>query len=258
MKGRRRVAKPRRQMRRRALPKRYLDVHSFKLTGKETTIYTTNTDPPNVATSGPGVGISNLSIFPNGVARFGGVYIGSIASTTQWTQLSTLFDRYKIHGIKLTFIPEWNQSPAGQVVAAPVNLPVMKIVHDYDDSSVPTVGDVWARQGKIYRLTRPFSVFYRPKVANTVYNGIATSAFSVLKAPYLNSSYANVPHYGLKFAIKDWTATSGMCLRIETTYYVSVREQINVGAVGHTGEEEAAPFEENAEQQEDVACELKP
>lgn len=198
--------------------KQFRDVHSFKLTGNETSIVTVPGTPANVATKGPGLGVGNLAIDGNGLSRFGGIYIGTFSACTQFNQLNTLFDRYKIHGIKVTFIPEWN---IGFTTATSSALPVMKVVHDYDDSSVPTVGDVWARQGKIYRLTRPVSCYIRPKIANTVYNGAVTSAYSVAKAPYLNMSYGSVPHYGLKFAVKDLPTGAVNTIRVETTYSVS-------------------------------------
>lgn len=253
----------RRNMRRKIRSTRYKDVHSFKLQANETIVFNSGSiGIPNVSTKGPGLGIGNLTFGPAGgvvqTARFGGVYVSTANATTQWSQLNTLFDRYKIHGVRLTFIPEWNVQFIGQGT-----IPVMKVVKDYDDATVPSVGDVWARQGREYRLNRPFSVYIRPKVGNALYNGALTTAYSVQKAPYINTSYAAVPHWGLKFAVKDWVADQGSfypncTLRVEATYYMSFREQINIGAVGHTGEEAADEIEQNAELVEDVACELKP
>lgn len=238
----------------------YRDVKAFKLSSKEMTIQTISSGSPAVATvvtTGVGVGIGNLSVAGNR-ARFGGAMGISVSNTNQWSQLSTLFDRYKIHGVKYTFIPEFSMS---DVVGTGV-LPTIKFAYDYDDANIPKIGDIWSRQGRELRLTKPVSVYVRPKVATTLFAGSGVSGFAVQKAPYINCAYSGLPHFGLKFAVKDWYApasNANVVLRIEATYYVTFREQINIGALGH---EEEQPVSETPadvlELNEEVACELKP
>lgn len=249
--------------------KNYRDVKSFKLQAKTCLIYSTaQGGVANVSGTGIGFGIDNLQI-ANNRASFTGTYVSTLGATFQVSQLNTLFDRYKIHGVRLRFIPQWNMVDiAGQTVK-----PVMKIVHDYDDSNINgsnTVGSIWARQGKTIPLSgKSFSVFLRPKVANALYNGALVSGYSTLKAPYINMSYTNVPHYAMKFAIKDWYTTTSsnqnIRMRIEPVYYVSFREQICQGAddtiiaVDENGNEVAVDNEldQDVNLEEDVPCELK-
>lgn len=245
--------KPRAQRKKRvAKSTRFRDVHSFKLTGKEMTV---QQGTGGLVSTGTGVGIGNVTVTGN-LARFGGVMGIAVANTNQWTQLNTLFDRYKIVGVKYTFYPSWNVNTS----AMTTNIPTMKLVHDYDDANVPRIGDVWARQGRLYRLNKPVSIFVRPKVATAVFSGSGSYGYSVQKAPYINCAYSGLPHYALKFAVKDWPdLDDSAILRIEATYYVTFREQINIGALGH--EEPSPENEESApilEQEEEVACELKP
>lgn len=252
MPARKGMRKPRAQKKKRiAKSKRFRDVHSFKLSAKEMTI---QESPSGIVTTGVGVGVGNVTV-ANGLYRFGGVMGIAVGNTNQWTQLNTLFDRYKIVGVKYTFYPSWNVN-TDQVT----NIPTMKLVHDYDDANVPRIGDVWSRQGRLYRLNKPVSVYVRPSVATAVFAGSGSYGYSVQKAPYINTAYSALPHYALKFAVKDWPALDDTAtIRIEATYYVTFREQINIGALGH---EEPSPENEQttpiAEQEESVACELKP
>lgn len=240
---------------------RFADVHSFKLTGAETRIFSApDGSTPQVLTSGPNVGIGNIALSGAGafqVARYAGVAYMAAVNTTQWTQLNTLFDRYKIHGVKYTFIPEFN---VAQTSGSGV-LPVIKFVHDYDDAIVPTVGDVWSRQGKVYRFNKPISVYVKPKILlNVLQSGAAGYWGLAQKSQYLNTAFGNIPHVGLKFAVKDWSAPNGLAsvvCRIETTYYMTLREQLNTSAVGHDGDEPALELPEIGVA-EDGACELKP
>lgn len=249
--------------------KLFRDVKSFKLQGKTCLIYSTASGGvANVSGTGIGFGIDNLTI-ANNRASFTGTYVSTLGATFQVSQLNTLFDRYKIHGVKLKFIPQWNMIDiAGQTVK-----PVIKLVHDYDDANINgsnTVGSIWARQGKTIPLNgKPFSVYLKPKVANALYNGALVSGYSTLRAPYINMSYTSVPHYALKFAVKDWYTTTNsnqnIRMRIEPTYYVTFREQICQGAddtiiaLDENGNEIAVENELDQDEnlEEDVPCELK-
>lgn len=227
-KGRRRVQRPRKVLRR----GKYADVHSMKLSAQSMYIASNGSSTGPVA-QGSGIGIANPIQNSNGSTNswwLSGAFGFQLANTLQKDQLVTLYDRYKINGVKLTFYPEWNtnQIQGGGMI------PQIKIVHDYDDNSYPTPGDVWARQGKIYRLTRPFSVFVRPKVVVPV--GASTGGNMCIRAPFLDCSNPLTTHFGLKFAVRDWYASgsnstvSNQTLRVEATYYVTFRNQIRVGA----------------------------
>lgn len=231
---RRRVAR-RRVARRPALARpvrRYADAHSFRLSGQSMAIISTGAAGGPIAV-GSGIGIGSPVQGGNGSSNswwLGGAFGFSLDKTLQVSQLQTLFDRYKINGVKLTFYPEWNFNQ----VQGGAFLPQMKIVHDYDDNSYPTPGDVWARRGKIYRLDKPFSIFVRPKLVVGV---AATGGGNIVqRAQYLDMANVVTPHFGIKFAIRDWYASgssatvSNQTLRVEAEYFVTVKNQIRVGA----------------------------
>ena len=133
--------------------RKYKDMYNFKLTGNENSISTlVGSSGPGVNAFGPGLQITANPLPLNGArCRFGGIMTFALSQTTQFTQLNTLFDRYKINGVRVRFIPEWNVS---DIVGTGL-LPVIKIVNDYDDVTVPTLGDVWCRRGREYRLDKP-------------------------------------------------------------------------------------------------------
>lgn len=263
------------QRKRLAVRSRYADVKSFKLTGYECQVFSTYQsgapNPLNVSTSGAGLGIANLAIV-GGKSSFTGTYVSAFTNTVQFSQLNTLFDRYKIHGVKLTFIPQW--SDVDQIGTGII--PVMKIIHDYDDAnisdSVNSVNSIWARQGKVVSLRngRPVSVFLRPKLQQAFNGGSGLTSYGTQKASYLNMTYPNTPHYALKFAVRDWytpsSATANVRMKVEVVYYVTLREQICGNAPGLTiqvdenGNEvhQNTEIDQQLEFSEDIPCELKP
>lgn len=241
---------------------KYADVKSFKLSCTESTwVSVTGGVAPYVTTTGPTVAIGNQTVTGSGgsLVRFGGACQFTLGYTNQYSQLRTLFDRYRINGVKLRFIPQFNIAPVGITT-----IPVIKFARDYDDNLIPNVGDIWARQGPEYRFNKPVTIFVRPRILESVYVSGANTTVpgATVKMPYLNMSYAGqIPGYGLKFAVKDWpsgAATGANCIcRIEATYYVTFREQINVGLTDHvSGETEVLDNADGV--QEDVPCELRP
>lgn len=214
--------------------KRFADVKSFKLPARTCAIYSAVVGGnPSATVAGPGLAISPPA--PAGTTnrtQFMGVYTAYMNSVYT-PQLVNLFDRYKIVGVKLKFIPQWNMiNIEGKPIA-----PEMKIVYDFDDAQVTnqTVAQIWARRGKVFRLDKPVTVYYKPRVPFNVYSLTNPTAFTSSKAPYINQVYQDVPHFGLKFAIRDWytTTTQGqnIQMRVEAQYYVSLREQLNPEAV---------------------------
>lgn len=254
--------------------KLFADVKSFKLTGIECALFSTvqsGSPSTNVSSSGIGLSIANLTRPTQNTAQFVGTYISAFNNVYQAGQLKTLFDRYKIHGVKLKFIPQWTDVQQGGSEVSPV----MKIVSDYDDPNINdlpnTVSSIWARQGKIFQLNKPFSVYIRPKLLQAFNNGlVGTPAYGTQKATYLNMSYPNVPHYAMKFAIKDWytpnTTGVNIKLKVEPTYYVSLREQIcpNAQEPALAVDEEGNLIHQNVENMEilefneEIPCEVKP
>lgn len=161
--------------------------------------------------------------------RFGAVAYFKMSNCLQYSELTALYDRYKIAGIKWRIIPLSNvASVNGQGV-----IPTMVYHVDYDDALTPTSdADVRVKAGaKEVRLDKPRSIYFKPKVAQSILGASAGTAYSVPKnAPYINMSYPDVPHYGLKMYFRDVnlsaasTSSINTCFRIETTYYLACKD----------------------------------
>jgi len=164
-------------------------------------------------------------------SQFGGVINFNLAFLMAYDYfLKTNFDRYRINLIKVRVIPENNFSQ----VSGTGTLATMKIVRDYDDANLPTVGDIEIRRGTTYLLNKPFSFSLKPKMLTGIYSpavtGSAVIPAGVKKADWINMGYAQVPHLGIKFMVRDWfNAGNDLQVRFQITYMVSVREQLQVG-----------------------------
>ena len=217
----------------------YSDAHNFKFAGIPTQITTGPYSAGPPVTGGPlsaGAVItqSTASLSPTGRSLYNVAGVFQFCANTinpaNWKIVNTTFDRYKINKITVRVIPEFSVSDQANTGT----LPVMKVVRDLDDAMVPSLGDVWARRGTLHRLNKPFTITLKPKVAFAISNA-TLGGYAPMPAPWINTTYAAIPHLGVKFGIKDFfnsiTPNNGT-IRFEIMYYVSVREQLSVGAVG--------------------------
>jgi len=161
--------------------------------------------------------------------RFGAVSYFKLSNVLQSGDLTALYDRYKINGIKIKIIPLSNMaSTNGQGL-----IPTMLYHTDYDDALTPTDdATVRVKAGaKEVRLDRTRTIYIKPKIADAILGASAGTAYSVPKAaPYINMSYPDVPHYGLKMYFRDvnlnsaTASSTNTCIRFETTYYISCKD----------------------------------
>lgn len=171
---------------------------------------------------------SNLLTLTASNVFVGNGYNFILQQAAGYTDFTPLFDQYKISAVKLTFIP-WrtNSTVEFNSVAAGTNtIPRFATAIDYDDSSAPANFDVLRQYQtcKITPITQKHTVFLKPMYSNEVYNG-ATSAYSPARG-WLDCTYTQVPHYGLKVGIESAGTGSpidAFGFNIEAKFYLAFR-----------------------------------
>lgn len=149
-------------------------------------------------------------------------------------ELTAIADKYKINWVKVRVFSTSNTASAGSVA----QLPSLLWSQDEDDAALPassTAGLESIRE-KMSSKFRQFkqnggaiSMFYKPKIVNTVAGaaGAATAA-GVISAPYLDTSAATIPHYGVKGYIQDVNLTATPAVytqfKFDVTMSVSLKD----------------------------------
>lgn len=153
-----------------------------------------------------------------------------LASVLQLSDLTNMYDRYKIVGVKLQIHYLCNTAIAQDVsnITQRSNLPVLYYAFDGDDASDNT--DVQIRQkgyckSVVLNANRPLSLYFKPRVNKELNTGTATGLSSE-KAPFIDCNSSFVAHFGMKFSIKDWVGGDGInnALRITPTYYLAMAD----------------------------------
>lgn len=230
--GRRAARRGRRVYRRRNYRRAVSRVHTIKRMGQSMLIQEDGTGAPIVTQNATTtLNISNISagLLPS-TYQFGGSIQFRLNAVADYADLTQLFDRYKITGVKVKMLYQQNIADAQSVGA----LPVMWFAQDFDDSVVPTSStDVQVKQyakTRILNGNREFSVFIRPRLSKVLAaDALAGAGASSERPCFVDCAYPQVPHYGLKFWIDGWHQGSpsqeiAQALRIQTTYYLKLKD----------------------------------
>lgn len=235
--GRRSVRRGRKGVRRNYRLKRSVPgiVHRVKRFGQEVIIRNTNVGGSWVPTM-----TTNDAFFmssPTQSTALAGNYdytlstLFKLSSVNQPSDLTNLFDRYKISGVclKIQYLQNVG-SPQGvpNVGAVYSNLPTIVYAFDGDDANVNTA-DVIQQKGyaktRVLNANRPLSVYIRPRVTKEIYNSTISTGYSSEKACWLDANSSSIPHFGLKMSIRDWvSAENTNALRITPIYYLQFKD----------------------------------
>lgn len=136
-----------------------------------------------------------------------------LAQIQDATDLTALYDTYRIKGVKVEFNFNSSAAPNDPVSfedRVPEGMEVW-VFEDLTDSTTPTTPSEFTSRSGVRRLfpdnSGMVSIFLRPKPLGAVYNGVEAPAAAATwthdaKAPFFSCSYPGIPHYGLKIAYK--------------------------------------------------------
>lgn len=143
--------------------------------------------------------------------------LGDLPSYTEFT---TLFDSYRLTGVKMVFTPRINSTYATNNLN---NVGILYYARDLDDSTNTDLSALMQYQDtKFVTGYNAFSVYIRPKVTMEVYNTSVTSAYS-MGSPWIDNNYPFVPYYGLKVYWDNTPLTEGVAYDVNATYYVKFK-----------------------------------
>lgn len=129
-----------------------------------------------------------------------GAYVAALQQLPEYTDFTSLFQQYRINGVKFEFIPSPNVTDGNVASAAPLVWGQFGSALDFDDNITPIV-EAELLTSQSYKKTRATSVhsrYFRPKMLREIYNGSGPTALEPCAARWISTTYPEVPHYGLK------------------------------------------------------------
>lgn len=117
-----------------------------------------------------------------------------------YAELTALYDQYKITGIKAQFFPRTNSLSQDVLVGTMTECPGLVTIVDIDDATAPADWtEICQYQGaKFHAFSKPFTLFFRPKVATAAYGAGAFTSYTSGTSPWIDAASPSVVYYGLK------------------------------------------------------------
>lgn len=146
------------------------------------------------------------------------------------TDFTTLFDQYKINGIKFSLAPTTTEAILSGVSGSSGALGFRRVhtVLDFDDASAPT-GENQMLEYQSRKTTNPMqthSRYWKPTILTEQYRSAVSTAYAPQRNKYLDLTYTDVPHYGLKLYV-DAPIYNGVAAAITyevfVTYYFTCK-----------------------------------
>lgn len=170
----------------------------------------------NNATTGT-IESTDTSVLPNLVSMSGitspygngGAWSGALSmamnKTVNSTELTSLYDYYKIKAVRITFDYASNVALAN---ATDVPMPRLAWYYDYDDTVFQDYNHYMQATARVRqtRLNKKVTITVKPRVKDAIQEQVAGTVGtpSVFKRTWIDCAYPSVPHFGLKFALIDW------------------------------------------------------
>lgn len=140
----------------------------------------------------------------------GGVYTDAyeftLSQIPNYTELSALYDQYKIMKIHVTFRPRYNVNSAS-VAATGIALPYLHWVVDHDDATTPsTTVNTFLENSRVKSvvLDRPRTVTLEPHILTEIYKTSVTTGYGnkPCRKQWIDMSDTSLQMFGLKFFIE--------------------------------------------------------
>lgn len=176
----------------------------------------------------------------------GNLSYGSMAINFQlrdlpnYSELTTLWDRYKINFVKVKIIPYNTASLTGAAYSSVYGQSSCLIhsVLDYDDATVPLASSSGVddlRQYQTYKvsniLMKPHVRVVRPTLLTALNDTTGTSIGGKVTKGYVNLSNTLVPHFGMKFMFEGISGGSSdvingfiISFKVEAKFYISLKD----------------------------------
>jgi len=156
----------------------------------------------------------------------GGGYYFRLNQLPNYAEFTALFDAYRINKVVMRFIPQYNQINTNTNVGAPVTVPLMYTVIDYDDVTSPTGGVDLQQYASCKTMAgnKPFTMVIVPKTATPVYrNNVASAYLQNNPRQWIDCTYPDVEHYGVRFFMNPSLVLAQFSYTVEATFYIAFK-----------------------------------
>ncbi len=164
---------------------------------------------------------STPSLLVSGPADIGYKFTPLLSDFPNSSDFTSGWEMYKIASLRVIFTCTTFNT------ASDLPFPRITVMPDYNDGTIPSLATANSFEEALQHTFSPtnpsFTVEINPAVANTIYRNGALSGYSALISPWLDTSYSDVPHFGVKAFVSDYNTTSTPTRRIYAQYQAVIQ-----------------------------------
>lgn len=154
-------------------------------------------------------------------APYTNAFTFSLSDLPVVSDFASLYDQYKLNFVILK-IRLYNTPDAQSGFINSSNYPTLYYVKDYDDDSIPTSLNQLREHGDCQtRVLRPNAYTYiklKPRLLSPIYVSALSTTYAPIRARPIDFAQTTTPHYGMKFAIDNFTNIN-MLVDMQADYY---------------------------------------
>lgn len=164
--------------------------------------------------------------FPEGgsAPSAGFAYQFQLSQLPNYNEFTALFDAYRINAVVVRFNP-MNTVFKGNTDSNNEDTPTVYAAIDYNNASVPTSADEMKEYANVnvFPMYQSRNFKIRPRLAIPVYRDGVSNAYLQSPKQWVDCTYADVPHYGLRVWIAAGQQRNAFKTTVECTYYMTFR-----------------------------------
>ncbi len=163
------------------------------------------------------VDLGNITLSTSAITTGG--FSFQLSDIPSYTELQALFDLYRIDGVEVSFFS--NFTIIGGVVA-PARY--CTVIDQNSSNGFASFND--AREfetAHVDLVTNPDTRRIVPTFLTGLENDSAATVYGGASRGWLNTSVANVPHYGYRYIFEAFTGAGSPEVRCEAIYYLSLK-----------------------------------
>lgn len=162
----------------------------------------------------------NAAFASGGLQR---AYSFQLTDVQNATEFGALYDRYMITHVQMKFY--LRVDPTAQSASTAI-WPRMWYIKDYDDTTPASIAEI--REHSQYKEhvlnpARPLVINLKPAILAQTYRTAVAAGYSPKWKQWVDMAQLNVPHYGFKMAVDDFTNTN-YTLACEVRYWFSCKD----------------------------------
>lgn len=156
-------------------------------------------------------------------------YTFSLDKLPSYTEFTNLFDRYRICGVLVEFMPSVDSFEVGPGVSMTAfSLPQVRTIIDHTEDGAPlNFNDMYQySKCKLTQGNRVHKRYLKPAVLTSAFESTVATAYIPKWKQWLTTDDPATPHYGLKVGINALPSSSSgsMYYRVYATYYFQCKD----------------------------------